>query len=383
MLNYSADTPDPKGGTIVRMENSKEPNGLVQETAMYPFMGTVLQIAAKNSEKYFDATQNYYAENGLTTAQDGMTDRNAIAFFKSQAAAGKLKIDLMALGGNNDLKTNLADSTINFRTYSNHFKVQGTKIVADGSPQGKTAFFTEPFKTKVAGCSHDCRGLPSLTEESLNELFVTGYKADNQLFIHSNGDATIDMVIAAHENACKVLNQPLDKDRRTIIIHSQFVRPDQLKKLKEYNMQPSFFTNHAYFWGDEHVKNLGRERADFLSPMVSAMKLGLKPTNHSDATVTPVSPLFTVWSAVNRETRSGVILGENERTSPYQALQAITTNAAYEFFEEDSKGTLEVGKLADFVILAENPMKVNAKEIKDIEVVETIKEGVTVFALNP
>ena len=380
-MNVNAETPNPEGGNIERMPNSKEPNGLVQETAMYPFMGTVLEIAAKNQAKDFDATQEYYASNGITTAQDGMTDRNAIAFFKKQAAAGKLKIDLMALGGNNDLKTNLADSTIHFREYNNHFKVQGTKIVADGSPQGKTAFFTEPFKTEVPGCTHDCRGLPSLTTETLNELFVTAYADDNQLFIHSNGDATIDMVIAAHENACKQLGQALDKDRRTIVIHSQFVRPDQLETFKKYNMEPSFFTNHAFFWGDEHVKNLGIERAHFLSPMVSAKKLGLKPTNHSDATVTPINPLFTVWSAVNRVSRSGAVIGESEKASPYLALQAITTNAAYEFFEEDSKGSLEVGKLADFVILDKNPLKADAMSIKDIKVLQTIKEGVIVFEL--
>ena len=378
-MKVDAKTPNPEGGNIARMNGSQEPNGLVQETAMYPFMGTVLEIAAKNQGKNFDATQEYYASNGITTAQDGMTDRNAIAFFKKQAADGKLKIDLMALGGNNDLKTNLADTTIHFKTYQNHFKVQGTKIVADGSPQGKTAFFTEPFKTKVPGCTHDCRGLPSLSKENLNDLFVTAYAKDNQLFIHSNGDATIDMVIAAHENACKQLGQALDKDRRTIVIHSQFVRPDQLETFKKYNMEPSFFTNHAFFWGDEHVKNLGKERADFLSPMVSATKLGLKPTNHSDATVTPINPLFTVWSAVNRVSRSGAVIGENEKTSPYLALMAITYNAAYEFFEEGSKGSIEVGKLADFVILDNNPLKVDVMKIKDIKVLQTIKEGKTVF----
>jgi len=379
MMNVTTSTPNPAGGAIARMPNSKEPNGLVQETAMYPFVGNMLKMLAKQKAKYFDATQEYYASNGITTAQDGMTDRNTIKFYMSQADAGKLKIDLIALGGNNDLKTNLKDSLIHFKTYKNHFKVQGTKIVADGSPQGKTAYFTEPFKTAVPGCSHDCRGLPSLSKETLNDLFVTAYADNNQLFIHSNGDATIDMVIEAHEYACKKLGQALDKDRRTIVIHSQFVRPEQLKTFKKYNMEPSFFTNHAYFWGDVHIENLGAARANFLSPMVSAIRLGLKPTNHSDATVTPVNPLFTVWSAVNRTSRSGAVIGESEKATPYQALQAITINAAYEFFEEGSKGSLEVGKLADFVILDKNPLTVNAMAIKDIQVLQSIKEGVTVF----
>lgn len=380
-MDISAETPNPEGGTIERFPNSEEPTGLVQETAMYAFVGNMMMILEKKQRDFFDTTQDYYASNGITTAQDGMTDRNAIKFFQSQADAGKFKIDLMALGGYSELETNLSDSLINWKTYNNRFKVQGTKIIADGSPQGKTAYFTEPFLTPVPGCEIDCRGLSSLSQESLNDLFVMAYKNDNQLFIHSNGDASIDMIIAAHENACKELNQSLDKDRRTIVIHSQFVRTDQLETYKKYNIEPSFFTNHAYFWGDVHVENLGEKRAFFLSPIASAEKLGLKYTNHSDATVTPIDPLFTVWSAVNRVSRTGKTIGKNEKATPYQALKAITSHAAYEFFEENSKGSLSKEKLADFVILNKNPLTVDPMEIKDIKVVETIKEGKSIFKM--
>lgn len=221
--------------------------------------------------------------------------------------------------------------------------------------------------------------MPSLSQETINALFLTAYENENQLFIHCNGDATVDMIIEGHENACKQLGQALDKDRRTIIIHAQFARPDQLETFVKYNMQPSFFTNHAFFWGDVHVENLGKERAHFLSPMVSANKLGLKPTNHSDATVTPIDPIFTIWSAVNRVSRSGTIIGEGERTTPYLAIQAITSNAAYELFEENLKGSLSEGKLADFVILDKNPLKGEPMDIKNIQILETIKEGKTVY----
>lgn len=276
-LEISANTKSPEGGNIDRFPNSSEPTGLVQETAMYPFVRNMLEILATKQADFFDTTQNYYASNGITTAQDGMTDRNMIRFFQEQADAGKMKIDLISLAGYSELDSNLADASLKFKTYKNGFKVQGTKIVADGSPQGKTAFFSKPFLTEVPGCHHDCRGLPSLTQEAINKLFETAYAKENQLFIHCNGDATIDMILLAHELACKNLKLPLDKDRRTIIIHSQFVRPEQLDRFVKYNMEPSFFTNHAYFWGDIHVENLGKERADFLSPMVSARKLGLKP----------------------------------------------------------------------------------------------------------
>lgn len=378
-LNVTAGTKNPEGGNIERFSNTQEPTGLVQETAMYPFVQLMLEKLASKQSAFFETTQEYYASNGITTAQDGMTGRNNIRFFQSQADAGKLKIDLIALAGYSELESNLKDTTLSFKSYKNGFKIQGTKIVADGSPQGKTAYFTKPFLTKVPGCIHDCKGLPSLTQETINKLFVIAYEKDNQLFIHCNGDATVDMIIKAHENACKVLNQSLEKDRRTIIIHAQFARPDQLATFARYKMEPSFFTNHAYFWGDVHVENLGKERAFFLSPMASSIKLGLKPTNHSDATVTPIDPIFSIWTAVNRVSRSGAIIGEAERVSPYQAIKAITANAAYEFFEEDSKGTLTKGKLADFVILDKNPLTVKPMEIKNIKIMETVKEGKSIF----
>lgn len=378
-LKFDATTVNPEGGNIDRLPNSQEPSGLVQETAMYPFVRNMLEILASKQAEFFEITQNYYASNGITTAQDGMTDRNTIKFFQSQADEGKLEIDLIALAGYSELDSNLADTSLVFKKYKNGFKVQGTKIVADGSPQGKTAFFSKPFLTSVPGCTHNCRGLPSLSQEAIDKLFETAYANDNQLFIHCNGDATVDMILKAHKLACHKLKQPLDKDRRTIIIHAQFARPDQLTMFVKYNMQPSFFTNHAYFWGDEHVLNLGKARAEFLSPMVSARKLGLKPTNHSDATVTPVNPIFTIWTAVNRFSRSGIVIGEKERTTPYLALQAITSFAAYELFDENLKGTLTVGKLADFVVLDKNPLKIDPLDIRNIQVVETIKEGKSIY----
>lgn len=378
-LKVSSDTKNPEGGNIARFPNSEEPTGLMQETAMYPFMEVMLTEFSSKQAEFFETTQRYYASNGITTAHDGMADRNAIRFYQSQADSGKFYLDLVALAGSFELDSNLKDETLQFKTYKNRFKVQGTKVVADGSPQGKTAYFTKPYLTEVSGCITDCRGLPSIAQADLNAMFVTAYEAKNQLFVHCNGDATIDMVLEAHEKACLRLNIPLDTDFRTIIIHAQFARADQLFKFVKYKMEPSFFSNHAYFWGDDHVRNLGQKRADFLSPMVSADRLGLKITNHSDAPITPVNPIFSIWSAVNRVSRSGAVIGEKERAKPYVALKAVTSNAAYQFFEHHLKGSISVGKLADFVILDANPLKVKPMDIKNIQVLETIKEGQTIF----
>jgi len=378
-MDITADSQAPEGGNIARVKGSDEPNGLVQETAMYPFMYVLLKELTPKQAEFFDQTQDYYASNGVTTAQDGSTTRDAIEFFQSQADAGKLKIDLVSLAGVSDLDKNLADKDFVWKRYQNGFKVQGTKIIADGSPQGKTAYFTQPYLTPVADCESDCRGLPSISQDEMNEMFAKAYARDNQLFIHNNGDGATDMILKAHEYAIKKTGQAADKDRRTVPIHAQFARPDQLEAFRKYKMLPSFFTNHAYFWGDVHIKNLGAKRANFLSPIATADDMGLIYTNHSDDTVTPIDPLFSVWTAVNRTSRTGKIIGKDERASPYQALKAITANAAYEYFEEGSKGSLEVGKLADLVILDNNPLTVKADNIRNIEVVRTIKEGRTIY----
>jgi predicted amidohydrolase YtcJ len=198
---------------------------------------------------------------------------------------------------------------------------------------------------------------------------------DNQIQVlaHCNGDAAIDMMLDAHATAGAPPN------RRTVIIHSQFVRPDQLDKYAEYGFMASFFTNHAFFWGDVHVENVGQERAFFLSPMRSARARGLHMTNHSDFVVTPLDPLFIMWTAVNRTSRSGKVIGPDERISPHDALRALTIDAAYQYREEATKGSLAPGKVADLVILSANPLTVAPTTIKDIQVLETIKEGRSVY----
>jgi predicted amidohydrolase YtcJ len=144
-------------------------------------------------------------------------------------------------------------------------------------------------------------------------------------------------------------------------------------------MIPSFFTNHTYYWGDVHIANLGKERAGFLSPMRSAIDKGILATNHTDNIVTPMDQLFLLYTSVNRISRNGVVVGEAERITAYEGLKAQTINGAYEYFEEDIKGSLKAGKMADLVILDKNPLKVDVGDIKNIKVLETIKEGKTVY----
>src|SRR5262249_22699091 len=151
----------------------------------------------------------------------------------------------------------------------------GIKAITDGSPQGRTAFWTGPLLIPGPGGQKPWRGEPSLSQKELTDVFRLAYRHDVQVFSHANGDAAIDMVIEAHRAAAG----DETKDRRPVVVHSQFVRPDQLDLFVKYGMFPSFFTNHAFFWGDVHLENLGELRAYYLSPMRSAEQKGLRFSN--------------------------------------------------------------------------------------------------------
>jgi predicted amidohydrolase YtcJ len=202
------------------------------------------------------------------------------------------------------------------------------------------------------------------------------YDNNVQVLMHGNGDAAIDMLLKAHLAAAG--SEPA-KDRRTVCIHCQFIRPDQIAAFRKYNIIPSLFTDHTFFFGDTHIAKRGMAQASFISPMKSALAAGLRPTNHTDAFVTPIDQMMTVWTAVTRKLRSGGVLGPAERITAYEALQAITSSAAYQYREEASKGTIEVGKRADLVVLSADPTKVDADAIRDIQVIETLKDGRTIF----
>ncbi|MFM1958666.1 MAG: hypothetical protein RL588_183 [Pseudomonadota bacterium] len=375
----SAATPDPEGGAIIRKPGTREPEGLFQETAMHPFIPQVQ--APRPLEQNLDLVKravDHYAANGYTTAGEHLVMPDKMPLLQAAADKGLLKIDIEALPAYLVADQLIGTGKIPWGEMKNGLKWAGIKLATDGSPQGKTAYLSKPYLTPVPGCKSDCRGFPNIPQDEMNRLFVLAYRNGVQLYSHCNGDASVDMMITAHRHAEKVLGK-VDPNRRTVIIHSQIMRPDQMASYKALGLLPSFFTNHVFYWGDVHLANLGPERAAYLSPLASAFKAGIPATNHTDSTVTPVDPMFLVWTAVNRVTRTGKLLGPDERVTPYQALKAITLNGAYEYFEEASKGSLEVGKTADLVILDRNPLKVDPNAIRDIKVVETVKSGTSVF----
>jgi predicted amidohydrolase YtcJ len=373
-VGIDANTKTPPGGVIARKPGGNEPAGLLMETAFVPVYSAMPKPSAEELLADCQAAQQLYAQNGYTTIQDGATSLDEVALLRKAGAHDLLLLDVVSLPIFSIAQQVVGKSGYTFGKYDKRLKLGGIKCITDGSPQGKTAYWTLPLLTPGPEGQSMWRGAPNMNQEQLNEIYKLCYQNGVQVYSHANGDAAIDMVIAAHRAAAGNDKQ----DRRPVVIHSQFVRPDQLDEYVSLGMLPSFFTNHAFFWGDIHIQNLGYARASFLSPMSSAAKRGLRPTNHTDYIVTPLNALFTMHTAVNRITRSGEVLGPAERVAPLAALKAITLDAAYEYFEEATKGSIEVGKLADLVILDKNPLKVDRYQIKDIRVLATIKEGKTV-----
>lgn len=376
-FGYTDGMPTPEGGVILRKADGKALQGLVMETAYIPMI-TKLPIPGEADEvEAARKGQMIYAAAGVTTAQEGATHVAPLNQLKRIADKGGFFIDVVAYPFVTDLEAILKDSpSESFGSYNNRFKIGGCKITADGSPQGRTAWFTTPYLKGGPAGEANYTGGPGIPPELMKKTMQFCYDNNLQVLLHANGDAAIDYFIKLHAEAAG--DDPA-KDRRTVCIHCQFIRPDQIAAFKKYNLIPALFTDHTFFFGDTHLANRGEKQASFISPMKAAIEAGLKPTNHTDAFVVPVNQMLTVWTAVNRPLRSGGTLGGDQRISPYQALQAITINAAWQYREEGSKGSIEVGKLADLVVLSADPLKVEPNAIRDITVVETIKEGRRIY----
>jgi predicted amidohydrolase YtcJ len=319
-----------------------------------------------------------YARYGFTTAQEGRATKGVYEAIKAAAAQESLPIDIAVYVdyvAHPDLHTWDVSNT-----YTNRVRLAGAKLTFDGSPQGRTAWLSQPYYQVPPGQPQDYLGYEVMTDAQAIERVSSAYQHNIQVINHGNGDASIDQLLKAVRQATAKHG---GGDRRTVLIHGQTVREDQLDAIQELGIFPALFPAHVFYWGDWHRQvTLGPERAARISPMRSVLKRGMKGTIHTDSPVVLPHSTRTMWSAVNRRTRSNFLLGEDQRLTPLEALKALTIWSAYQHFEEDSKGSIEVGKLADFAVLSDNPLTVDPMTIKDIEVVATIKEGKTIYQVD-
>lgn len=381
ILGYTKGCKDPEGGTIERFPGTDEPNGLCTEKAVLS-----LDVQSKMKAPSFERVLNsikkacsFYSSFGITTAQDAkVTADREYPLLQAAAKSGALNIDIVGYAAEETTDVVLEKGMSLCPPYKDHFRVGGCKLFLDGSPQAKTAWLSQPYFIAPEGKEADYKGFPVQTEEHVLE--VCQRCADNnwQLNVHCNGDEAIEQFIRCYTIAKEKSSNKTDL--RPVCVHCQTVREDQLDRMKEIGMLPTYFLDHIYYWGDYHYESvLGAERAERISPAKSTIDRGMTFTMHQDAPVVKPNALFAVHNAVNRITRKGRVLGADQRVSVWEALKAVTIYGAYQIFEEDVKGTITEGKLADLCIVDRNPLEVPSEEIKDIKILETIKEGETIY----
>ena len=372
LANINSESNDPPGGKIRRYENSLEPNGVFEETAAYPLQQLAMS-AYKDPIGSVKKAMDIYARNGITTAQDGASSQETIALMQAADAQGMINLDIISYPiGQNGLDQNL--DSIDFGNYKGRLKIGGIKLILDGSPQGKTAYLTEPYYKPPHSESDSYKGYPLIPQSEVSKWVKRYADLNIPIMAHANGDAAADMLIEAVKNA------DITSDHRTIMIHAQTVREDQLDKMKELSIIPSYFSTHTFYWGDWHRDSVfGEDRAMRISPTKSTLNRKMPFTVHNDAPVVPPDMIRLLWSTTNRKTRSGKVLGEEQKISAYSALEAMTINAAFQHFEDDIKGSIEVGKLADLVVLSEDPLSIPVNELLELKIMATYSHGKEIF----
>lgn len=380
MAGITESSPEPQGGKFRRGPDGKLDGVLEGPAAQIPVSKLFPPITDEQHMTSIAHDSMNYAMAGVTTVQNGGSP-TIDEFFLKASADGTLKTRLIIwpTGRNAELIKSYGDKRSGAVLDEKGLVILGAaKLFADGSPQGYTAWFSEPYFKQLPGKPDDFRGFPVF--KSRDELFalVKQLHDDNwQIATHTNGDQAIQDVLDAYIAAIEANPR---KDHRHVLNHCQFCRPDQVPLIAQYGIVPSYFVTHTWFWGDIHRTMIaGPERSAHISPLKAALDKGIPFVLHNDTPVTPISPIMDVFSAVNRLTMTGFVLGPDQRIGVMDALRGVTINAARMHFVEDKVGSLEPGKLADLVILDKDPTKVQAHNLKDLAVKETIVGGVTIY----
>ena len=378
MTGVNADTTNPPGG-IIRKRSDGEPDGVLEENAFFEVLVKLLSgLGEKGLRAFAAAGPELWARFGYTTAQEGRAAPPVVEVMKKVAAEGGFKIDIVAypdvLVDRDYIKENASDS------YTQRMRVGGAKLTIDGSPQGFTAFRDRPYYDPVGEYASFYKGYAAVTNEQVTDAIDWAFENDIQILTHANGEAASDLLIAAVKDAT---TKHGEADRRTVLIHGQFMREDQVDSLQDLNIFPSVFPMHTFYWGDWHRDHtVGPVLADNISPTGWIRQRGMMFGTHHDAPVAFPDSMRVLDATVTRRTRSGDILGPAQRVDVMTALKAMTIWPAWQHFELDSKGSIEVGKLADFVVLSKDPTAVDPETLDTLKVLMTIKEGTVVFALD-
>ena len=376
IARITADSPDPAGGVIRRREGSSEPNGVMEENASAAMaLAMMRNLDAEAARAIFRAGLDLITSYGYTTAQEGRSTPAVARLMQAVATEEGIDIDVVTypdvLVDRDFIRDNLS------MTYADRFRVGGAKLTIDGSPQGFTALRDKPYYNPPAGYRADYKGYASATPDQVFEAVDWAFENGVQILVHANGEGASDMLIGAVDTATGKFGQA---DRRPVLIHGQFLRQDQVEDYDRLGVFPSLFPMHTFYWGDWHRdRTVGPVAADNISPTGWVRARGMMFSSHHDAPVAFPDSMRILDATVTRRSRSNDIIGPDQRVDVITALKAMTLWPAYQHFEEDRKGSLEPGKLADLVILSEDPTAIDPELLDTIKVAETIKEGETIY----
>ncbi|MEH6567906.1 MAG: amidohydrolase [Halioglobus sp.] len=375
-VGIDAGTPDPIGGVIGRRPNSREPNGLLEETARTAILELIQNAGIVDGYRLMKEAVRQYATVGVTTAQSGGTSKPLAQALSLFSSLGVIPLRLVIFPMQDQFQETLLNGEYDPADYANDLLVMGpVKIVADGSIQGYTGYLSKPYHVPYHGDA-SYRGYAAVPREDLFEQVEALHSAGYQLAIHTNGDESVEDALDAFEAAQAI--HPV-ADPRLILIHAQMAREDQIARMKELGVTPSFFSAHTYYWGDRHRDIfMGPERAAVMSPAKWAQNHGVRFSSHLDTPVTPMLPLQAVWSMVHRQTYAGDVLGPQQRISVMDALRAVTIDAAWQVFQEQNRGSLEPGKLADLIVLSGSPLD-DPMAMRELVVEQTLVGGATIY----
>ena len=358
------------GDCGLERDGQGELTGRGEENPFLDLLGRIPMDGLEDVLRAFQGAQEEYASHGIATAQEGLLQPVMAPVYREILRRGLLYLDVNAYVPPADYDRLRGQFAQGVSASPGIFRAAGMKIFLDGSPQGGTAWVREPYAG--GGC-----GTSTMTDGQVLSAFRQALDRDAQLLAHCNGDRAAEQYLTLLAQAEREAGKKLC---RPVMIHAQLLGLDQLERVKALGVIPSFFVAHVYHWGEIHVKNFGLDRAGRISPAGSALAWGIPFTFHQDSPVIPPDMLETIWCACVRRTKTGRVLGAEERIPVEAALRAVTQTAALQYGLERELGTLRPGKRADFVLLSGDPLRTPPEELKKLQVERTIQRGRTIWS---
>lgn len=358
------------GDCGLERDGQGELTGRGEENPFLDLLGRIPMDGLEDVLRAFQGAQEEYASHGIATAQEGLLQPVMAPVYQEILRRGLLYLDVNAYVPPADYDRLRGQFAQGVSASPGIFRAAGMKIFLDGSPQGGTAWVREPYAG--GGC-----GTSTMTDGQVLSAFRQALDRDAQLLAHCNGDRAAEQYLTLLAQAEREAGKKLC---RPVMIHAQLLGLDQLERVKALGVIPSFFVAHVYHWGEIHVKNFGLDRAGRISPAGSALAQGIPFTFHQDSPVIPPDMLETIWCACVRRTKTGRVLGAEERIPVEAALRAVTQTAALQYGLERELGTLRPGKRADFVLLSGDPLRTPPEELKKLQVERTIRCGRTIWS---